>query len=96
MSGKPTGMTQTGRRRTIWCEDELWNELLRVAAERSQKEDAHVSVSELFRRGVRRELIAHLQTGWYRRPPHLRAIVRAWREGQEDKIRELRKHAPNS
>lgn len=94
--GKATGMTITGRRRTIWVEDDLWSELLLVAAERSRKEGEHVSVSELFRRGVRREMIAHLQTGWYRRPPHLKAILRAWREGPEDKIRELRKHVPQS
>jgi hypothetical protein len=84
-----------GRRRSIWIPDELWGELLIVAGQRGHKEHQAVSVSELVRRGARREIIAHYQADWYRKPPHLRAVLRAVRDGARDKIEALRKHAPN-
>lgn len=88
-------LTAQGRKRTLWIPDSIWSEVVLAAGERGQKENKCVSVSELFRRGVRREMIAHLQPGWYRKPPHIKAIMRAYREDPEGKLVELQRHAPN-
>ncbi len=95
MAKSAENLSQVGTKRTVWIEDELWTEAMIAAGERGAKEGYTISVSELVRRGLRRELIAHLQPEWYRRPPHVRAIMRAYREDPEGKLIELRKAAPN-
>lgn len=55
-------------KRSLTCSDALWNELRMAAAMRSVAESKPVSISELLRRGARRE-IAEAERGPDYEPP---------------------------
>lgn len=76
-------LTKQGRKRTIYIDDETWNELLLIAAERSIVETHHVSCAELIRRGTLREVVAHYVPEWYSRPPTIGKIKKVYGGGRK-------------
>lgn len=60
--------------RSVEYDDETWNLLLQATVSRSIEEGKKVSVSELIRRGSRRELEAVYGPGWYRAPKSVKAL----------------------
>lgn len=56
-------------RRTYRENTETWNEVRMVAAMRSAAEDRRVSMNDIVRRGVRREIEAADSPGEYEPPP---------------------------
>ncbi len=60
--------------RSVEYDDGTWNLLLQATVSRSIEEGKKVSVSELIRRGSRRELEAIYGPSWYRSPKTLKAL----------------------
>jgi len=60
--------------RSIEYDDETWNLLLQATVSRSIEEGKSVSVSELVRRGSRRELAEIYGPAWYKSPKNVKAL----------------------